>query len=70
MIVDPHKIRCTWCDFKRIWRNLRHLKVARWTLVVHIIYYFHAAIDAHGGHFITAALCGVALVFELVSHDE
>lgn len=69
MNADPHKIRCFVCDLKKVWRNLKHGKVARWTLVVHFLYYSHAATDAHGWHFITAAACAAALIFEMFGED-
>lgn len=63
------RIRCWTCDLKRAWRNLKHAKVARWTVLVHIVYYVHAATDAHGLHIITAALCALALAVELFARD-
>ena len=69
MNPNPHRIRCWICDLKNAWRNLRHAKVARWTLVVHILYYTHAATDAHGWHIVTAAACAAFLFLELFSHD-
>lgn len=70
MNYDPHKIRCFVCDLKKIWHNLNHRKVARWTVIVHIIYYGHAAFDAQGGHLVTAILCAAALLLELVAPDD
>lgn len=67
MNPNPHKIRCYVCDLKRIWKGLRHEKVARWTLIVHVIYYAHSAMGATGLHALTALACGLFLVLELFS---
>lgn len=69
MNANVHKIRCWWCDLKRVWASLKHAKVARWTLIVHIVYYGHAATDAHGWHIVTAVACAAFLLLELFSRE-
>ncbi len=61
--------RCWLCDLKHVFSNLKHHKVARWTVIVHIVYYIHAATDAHGIHLYTAALCAAFLILELFAKD-
>lgn len=60
---------CWVCDFKRAWSNLQHKKVARWTVGVHVVYYVHAATDAHGIHMLTAIACAAVLLLELFAKD-
>lgn len=62
-----HKIRCFKCDLKRVWNNLRHGKVAKWTLIVHIVYYTEASThySVVGLPMILSAACAVALAFDL-----
>ena len=69
MLSDPHKIRCFVCDVKHAWANIKHGKVAKWTLIVHLIYYVHATWAESGLHIVTSAACAVALVFDLF-YDE
>lgn len=59
------RIRCFKCDMKKVWRNLSHGKVAKWTLIVHFIYYVHATGTLHGGHMITSAACAAAILIDL-----
>lgn len=59
-----------WVDsFKKALSNLKHQKVARWTLVVHIIYYIDSLTIATGTHLFTAAACGMALTLEFFAKD-
>ena len=59
------KIRCFRCDLKRVWNNLRHGKVAKWTLIVHIIYYVESATHYNGLTMFLSAACAIALAFDL-----
>lgn len=70
MNANPHKIRCFMCDLKRAWGNLKHGKVAKWTLIVHFVYYAHATGAEHGWHVITSAACAVAILADLFFNNE
>lgn len=62
------KVRCFVCDLRRIWRNLRHEKVARWTIVVHVVYLVTTAISPTGwAHGAAALVCAGFLLLELVA---
>lgn len=61
-------------DLRKVWSRLQHEKVAKWTLMIHIIYYGHASIahylpsfDLPSVHLFTSAACAVILTLELVS---
>lgn len=69
MNVDPHKVRCFVCDFKKAWRNLKHGHVAKWTLLVHIVYYVHATGSLHGWHMALSCACAIALVIDFLSDN-
>jgi len=63
-------------DFASAWTRVRHEKVAKWTLIVHIIYYGHASLaqwlpwlNTHMAHFVTSAVCGIFLTWELSTKD-
>lgn len=55
--------------FHVVLRNFKHKKVARWTLIVHIIYYVDSLAVATGTHLVTAAACGIALTLEFFAKD-
>lgn len=61
-----HKIRCFKCDLRKVWNNLHHGKVAKWTLLVHFTYYIVAIGHESGAALITSAMCAVAILFDLL----
>lgn len=67
----PHKHDDRWHKvLTRIWVNLNHAKVAKWTLIVHIVYYVHATTHSSGMAWVTSAACAVALLIELFSKER
>lgn len=67
----PHKHDDRWHKvLARIWVNLNHAKVAKWTLIVHIVYYAHATTHETGWAIATSAACALALAIELFSKDN
>lgn len=65
MNARKDKIRCFVCDLRRVWHNMKHGKVAKWTLVVHFVYYGHATFSESGWHIVTSAACAAAILFDL-----
>jgi hypothetical protein len=57
-------------ELRKAWKHINHAKAARWTVGVHIVYYVHAATDAHGLHIATAVACASVLMLEFFSKDD
>ena len=70
MSKQRRALYCWMCDVRKAWHHIRHAKAARWTVGVHIVYYAHAAWDAHGMHFWTALACGIVLLIEFLSREK
>ena len=70
MNPNPHKFRCTWCDFKQAIKHWAQWKPARRTAAVHVGYYTYSMWESlgHFGHFFAAGACCAVLVAELL-HD-
>lgn len=70
MAKQYRRVHCFLCDLRTVWQRIRIAKAARWTVGVHVIYYVHAASEAHGVHFWTAAACAAVLLFEFLSKEK
>lgn len=73
--MTKHKQRLS--DLRKVWARLQHEKVAKWTIIIHIVYYGHAsaahfwpAFNTSGAHLLTSAACAVILSLELISSKE
>ena len=64
------KIKTLRIDLKKAWAKIRHGKVAKWTLIVHFVYYVESTTHYAGLPMLLSGACAVALAFDFFAEDH